>query len=64
MTARPLSAAETLDWLRLARSERVGPVLFRELIGRYGRETMEEVFLDVARGRTNEAPVLPTELVP
>jgi len=35
-----------------------------ELIGRYGRETMEEVFLDVARGRTNEAPVLPTELVP
>jgi DNA processing protein len=36
MTARPLSAAETLDWLRLARSERVGPVLFRELIGRYG----------------------------
>ena len=35
-----------------------------ELIGRYGRETMEEVFLDVARGRKNEAPVLPTELVP
>jgi ABC-2 type transport system ATP-binding protein len=35
-----------------------------ELIGRYGRETMEEVFLDVARGRKNEVPVLPTELVP
>jgi ABC-2 type transport system ATP-binding protein len=35
-----------------------------ELIGRYGRETMEEVFLDVARGTRSDTPVLPTELVP
>jgi ABC-2 type transport system ATP-binding protein len=27
----------------------------QELIGRYGRETMEEVFLDVARGRSEES---------
>jgi ABC-2 type transport system ATP-binding protein len=26
----------------------------RDLIGRYGRETMEEVFVDIARGRTGE----------
>jgi DNA processing protein len=36
VTARAPAPAELLDWLRLARSERVGPVLFRELIGRYG----------------------------
>lgn len=31
-----LSDAERRDWLRLARSENVGPVTFRELIRRYG----------------------------
>jgi DNA processing protein len=33
---RPLTRAETLDWLRLCRSERVGPVTFHHLIRRYG----------------------------
>lgn len=33
---RPLSATERLDWLRLARSENVGPVTFRRLIDRFG----------------------------
>jgi DNA processing protein len=33
---RPLTEAERLDWLRLARSENVGPVTFRRLIDRFG----------------------------
>ncbi|MFO1188826.1 MAG: DNA-processing protein DprA [Alphaproteobacteria bacterium] len=33
---RPLSTSETLDWLRLARTENVGPITFRHLLGRYG----------------------------
>ena len=31
-----LSAAERLDWLRLIRSENVGPITFRALLNRYG----------------------------
>ncbi len=31
-----LSRAERLDWLRLIRSERVGPVTFRQLLARFG----------------------------
>jgi DNA processing protein len=33
---RPLTDSERLDWLRLARSENVGPVTFRRLIDRFG----------------------------
>ena len=33
---RPLSANERLDWLRLTRSENVGPVTFLALLERYG----------------------------
>jgi DNA processing protein len=33
---KPLSDAERLDWLRLIRSENVGPVVFRQLLERYG----------------------------
>ncbi|MBI3515521.1 MAG: DNA-protecting protein DprA, partial [Proteobacteria bacterium] len=36
MTARVPSAGESLAWLRLARTERVGPVTFHHLVGRYG----------------------------
>lgn len=36
-TGRSLSAAEKLDWLRLIRSERVGPITFYRLIERFGR---------------------------
>lgn len=32
----PSSAAEALDWLRLIRSPRVGPVTFRRLLAEYG----------------------------
>ena len=33
---RPLTDAERLDWLRLSRTEGVGPVAFRELLRRFG----------------------------
>jgi DNA processing protein len=33
---KPLSDNERLDWLRLIRSENVGPVVFRQLMERYG----------------------------
>jgi DNA processing protein len=33
---RALSDTERLDWLRLIRSERVGPVTFRQLLARFG----------------------------
>ncbi|MGK9164648.1 DNA-processing protein DprA [Inquilinus limosus] len=33
---RPLSEAERLDWLRLARTDAVGPMTFHDLIARYG----------------------------
>jgi DNA processing protein len=36
VTRRPLSAAERRDWLRLSRTETVGPVAFAHLIGRFG----------------------------
>lgn len=36
MRRRVLSDAERCDWLRLSESENVGPITFRQLIGRYG----------------------------
>ena len=33
---RALNPSERLDWLRLIRSENVGPVTFRQLLGRFG----------------------------
>ena len=33
---KPLSDTARLDWLRLIRSENVGPVVFRQLLDRYG----------------------------
>jgi len=33
---KTLSRAERLDWLRLIRSQRVGPVTFRQLLARFG----------------------------
>ncbi len=34
---RPPSVAEKIDWLRLIRSENVGPITFRRLLDRHGR---------------------------
>jgi DNA processing protein len=36
VTSAPLSPSERRDRLRLARTERVGPVAFRDLMIRYG----------------------------
>jgi DNA processing protein len=36
MTSRHLNPSERLDWLRLIRSENVGPVTFYQLLRRYG----------------------------
>lgn len=35
-TIKPPSDSERLDWLRLIRSENVGPVVFRQLLDRFG----------------------------
>jgi DNA processing protein len=58
MTTRPttLSPADKLDWVRLIRSENVGPVTFRELVARYGTATAAiEALPELARkgGRRN-----------
>jgi DNA processing protein len=43
LTTSTLTTPERIDWLRLARSESVGPVTFAHLIGRYGsaRQALE-----------------------
>lgn len=48
--SRPLSDNERLDWLRLIRSENVGPITFRDLMTRFGsaREALEAL-PDLAR---------------
>lgn len=47
---RALSDAERLDWLRLIRSERIGPVTFRQLLARFGSaRTALDALPDLAR---------------
>jgi hypothetical protein len=36
MASRPLNPSERLDWLRLIRTENVGPVTFYQLLSRFG----------------------------
>jgi len=36
-TTKALTQAERLAWLRLIRSENVGPIIFRQLLARYGK---------------------------
>jgi predicted Rossmann fold nucleotide-binding protein DprA/Smf involved in DNA uptake len=36
MPRRPLNQAEKRDWLRLSCTENVGPITFRQLLGRFG----------------------------
>ena len=57
-----LSASQRLDWLRLARSENVGPVTFRRLLERYGSPARALAALpDLARrgGRSRGIQVCP-----
>ncbi len=58
----PLSRAERLDWLRLIRSERVGPITFRQLLARFGTASAAlEALPELARrgGRTRALKIGP-----
>jgi DNA processing protein len=59
---RSLSEAERTDWLRLARTEGVGPVTFSQLIARYGNaaSALQELPRLARRGGRGESPALPT----
>ncbi|MFA5041269.1 MAG: DNA-processing protein DprA [Bdellovibrionales bacterium] len=52
MTRRPLNEAEKRDTLRLARTENVGPITFRQLLRRFGsaRAALEALPLMARRG--------------
>jgi DNA processing protein len=58
----PLSPAEQLDWLRLARAESVGPVTFAHLIARYGSatEALRELPALARRGGRSMTPRIPS----
>lgn len=58
---RPLSDAERLDWLRLIRSERVGPVTFHQLLRRYGdvASVLERLPMLAQRGGRKDYRVCP-----
>ncbi|MFN3574078.1 MAG: DNA-processing protein DprA [Phenylobacterium sp.] len=60
---RGLTDAARRDWLRLARTESVGPVTFDELIRRFGEPSLALAALpDLARrGGRAQAPRIPTE---
>lgn len=54
------SAAFRRDWLRLARTESVGPVTFRELIRRFGAPSLAlEALPDLARRAGRVTPIVP-----
>ena len=63
MRGRVLSEAERLDWLRLARTETVGPVTFVELLRRHGGEPARVLAAlpEIARRAGRAAPLrMPT----
>ena len=56
--SRALTPAARRDWLRLARTENVGPVTFAELIGRYGEASLALAALpDLARRSGRFSPL-------
>src|SRR5689334_17648971 len=60
MSAAPrvLNPAEKLDWLRLIRTENVGPVTFYQLLARFGSAAAALAALpDIARGGGRERPI-------
>jgi DNA processing protein len=59
-TARPFTDAERLDALRLARTENVGPITYRRLIGRFGSPAAAlEALPDLARRGGRSRPLKP-----
>jgi len=61
--SRALTPAARRDWLRLARTENVGPLTFAELIGRYGEASIALAALpDLARRSGRVSPLgVPSE---
>ena len=60
MTPRRLSDSERLAWLRLARTETVGPVAFEHLLSRFGSAERALIALpDLARKAGRAAPLRP-----
>ncbi len=59
MTARPLDDSQRFDALRLARTEQVGPITFRQLLRRYGsaREALKAL-PDLARKGGRAKPLV------
>lgn len=65
MTAprRLLDANERRDWLRLSRTERVGPVTFRQLLRRFGSAARAlEVLPELSRRGGSSKPLVPCPL--
>ena len=62
MAGRTLNPAERMDWLRLIRSENIGPITFYQLLARYGSATAAlEALPDLARrGGRNGGIRVPT----
>jgi DNA processing protein len=62
MIPRPLDPDERIDWLRLARTDSVGPVTFAHLIARYGDPSAAIAALPALarRGGRADAPRVPT----
>ncbi|WP_337186114.1 DNA-processing protein DprA [Phenylobacterium sp.] len=57
---RALTDAQRRDWLRLARSENVGPVAFDQLLGRFGEASLALAALpDLARRGGRASPLRP-----
>ena len=55
---RPLDDDERLAWLRLIRSEKVGPISFRQLLARYGSaELAIEALPEIARRAGRSRPI-------
>ena len=64
MEQRPLSPIERRDWLRLSRTENVGPVIFRQLISRFGSARAAlEALPDIAKRGGKRIFVVPAATV-
>jgi DNA processing protein len=61
MMSRALTHDERLDWLRLARTENVGPVVFRQMVARFGSVAAAlDSLPELARRGGRQAAKIPT----